>query len=123
MDEPSLHDPELAWVQQTRISTGYVKQANLIRQPDGSTALVVDFVGPVLEKLAEDAPVSTRVSVDDNAELVENNMRYNTVTKGWRLTLRGQVRDPARTCDMRSARVDGDKTLSAIRTYHIPPHA
>ena len=97
MDEPSLHDPELAWVQQTRISTGDVKQANLIRQPDGSTALVVDFVGPVLEKLAEDAPVSTRVSVDDNAELVENNLRYNTVTKGWRLTLRVKVRDPARS--------------------------
>ena len=122
MDEPSLHDPELAWVQQTRISTGDVKQANLIRQPDGSTALVVDFVGPVLEKLAEDAPVSTRVSVDDNAELVENNLRYNTVTKGWRLTLRVKVRDPARPVEMRAALVDGDKTLSETWTYQIPPH-
>ncbi len=122
MDEPSLHDPELAWVQQTRISTGDVKQANLIRQPDGSTALVVDFVGPVLEKLAEDAPVSTRVSVDDNAELVENNLRYNSITKGWRLTLRVKVRDPARPVEMRAALVDGDKTLSETWTYQIPPH-
>ena len=109
-------------MQQTRISTGDVKQANLIRQPDGSTALIVDFVGPVLEKLAEDAPVSTRVSVDDNAELVENNLRYNTVTKGWRLTLRLKVRDPARPVEMRAALVDGDKTLSETWTYQIPPH-
>ncbi len=122
MDEPSLHDPELAWVQQTRISTGDVKQANLIRQPDGSTALIVDFVGPVLEQLAEDAPVSTRVSVDDNAELVENNLRYNTVTKGWRLTLRVKVRDPARPVEMRAALVDGEKTLSETWTYQIAPH-
>ncbi len=122
MDEPSLHDPQLAWVQQTRVSAGDVKQANLIRQPDGSTALIVDFVGPVLEQLAEDAPVTTRVSIDDNAELVENNLRYNTVTKGWRLTLRLKVRDPARPVEMRAALVDGEKTLSETWTYQIPPH-
>lgn len=82
----------------------------------------MDFVGPVLEQLAEDAPVSTRVSVDDNAELVENNLRYNTVTKGWRLTLRVKVRDPARPVEMRAALVDGDKTLSETWTYQIAPH-
>ncbi|WP_235984656.1 hypothetical protein [Klebsiella pneumoniae] len=32
-------------VQQTRRSTGDVKQSNLIRQPDGTIAFVVDFTG------------------------------------------------------------------------------
>ncbi|WP_353934622.1 glucan biosynthesis protein, partial [Acinetobacter baumannii] len=67
-------------------SVGDVKQKNLIRQQDGSTALVVDFEGPALKDLAPDAPVTTQVSTDSNAEVVENSLRYNPVLKGWRLT-------------------------------------
>lgn len=122
MDEPGLHDPELAWVEQTRLSTGDVKQSNLIRQPDGSTALIVDFVGPNLAKLPADAPVSTQVSVDDNVELVENNLRHNPVNKGWRLTLRLRVKDPARPVELRAALVDGESTLSETWSYQIPVH-
>lgn len=122
MDEPALHDPALAWVMQTRLSAGDVKQSNLIRQPDGSTALIVDFVGPNLAELPADAPVSTRVSVGDNAELVENNLRHNPVTKGWRLTLRLKVRDPARPVELRAALVEGEKTLSETWSYQIPSH-
>ena len=122
MDEPALHDPALAWVKQTRLSTGDVKQSNLIRQPDGSTALIVDFVGPNLAELPEDAPVTTRVSVDENGELVENILRYNPVTKGWRLTLRLKVRDPKRPVELRAALVDGEKTLSETWSYQIPTH-
>ncbi len=44
-DEDKLHAPDNAWVLQTRRSTGDVKQSNLIRQPDGTIAFVVDFVG------------------------------------------------------------------------------
>jgi glucans biosynthesis protein len=122
MDEPALHDPKLAWVSQTRLSAGDVKQSNLIRQPDGSTALIVDFVGPNLAELPADAPVSTRVSVDDNAELVENNLRYNPVTKGWRLTLRLKVRNAAQPVELRAALVDGEETLSETWSYQIPRH-
>ncbi len=120
MDEPALHDPDLAWVSQTRLSTGDVKQSNLIRQPDGSTALIVDFVGPNLAALAADAAVSTRVSIGENAELVENNLRHNPVTKGWRLTLRLKVRDPKRPVELRAALVEGEKTLSETWSYQIP---
>ncbi len=42
-DEDKLHAPDNAWVQQTRRSTGDVKQSNLIRQPDGTIAFVVDL--------------------------------------------------------------------------------
>lgn len=122
MDEPALHDPKLAWVSQTRLSTGDVKQSNLIRQPDGSTALIVDFVGPNLAELPADAPVSTRVSIGENAELVENNLRYNPVTKGWRLTLRLKVRNATQPVELRAALVDGEKTLSETWSYQIPRH-
>ena len=120
MDEPALHDPALAWVSQTRLSTGDVKQSNLIRQPDGSLALIVDFAGPALAELPADAPLGTQVSVDDNAELVENSLRHNPVSKGWRLTLRLKVRDPGQPVELRAALVDGDKPLSETWSYQIP---
>ncbi len=120
MDEPALHDPALAWVSQTRLSTGDVKQSNLIRQPDGSMALIVDFTGPNLAELPADSPVTTRVSIDDNAELVENSLRHNPASGGWRLTLRLKVRNPARPVELRAALVDGEKTLSETWSYQIP---
>ncbi|MEF9672412.1 glucan biosynthesis protein [Pseudomonas sp. PCH446] len=95
-DEAALHSPDSAWVKQTLKSTGDVKQSNLIRQPDGSVAYLIDFEGPSLKALPEDAPVRSQVSVGDNAELVENSLRYNSETQGWRLTLRLKVKDPAR---------------------------
>jgi glucans biosynthesis protein len=42
-DEDKLHAPDNAYVMQTRRSTGDVKQSNLIRQPDGTVAFVVDL--------------------------------------------------------------------------------
>jgi len=104
-DEAALHSPDIAWVKQTLRSTGDVKQANLIRQPDGSIAFLVDFEGPVLAALPEDAQLRSQVSVGDNGELVENNVRYNPVTKGWRLTLRMKVKDPNKAVEMRAALV------------------
>ena len=105
LDEDAFHSPDVAWVKQTLRSTGDVKQSNLIRQPDGSIAFLLDYEGPVLAALAEDTAVRSQVSVDDNAELVENNVRYNPHTKGWRLTLRVKVKDPNKAVEMRAALV------------------
>ncbi|HBM10146.1 MAG TPA: glucan biosynthesis protein G, partial [Pseudomonas sp.] len=55
-----------------------------------------------------------------NAELVENNLRHNPVTDGWRLTLRLKVRDPKQPVELRAALVDGEKTLSETWSYQIP---
>lgn len=101
--EDQLHSPELGWVKQTLRSTGDVKQSNLIRQPDGTVAFLVDFIGPNLANLPADTAVRSQVSVGDNAELVENNLRYNAQTKGWRLTLRLKVQDPKKSTEMRAA--------------------
>ncbi|UVL56731.1 glucan biosynthesis protein G [Pseudomonas sp. B21-035] len=103
IDESNLHSPNLGWVKQTLRSTGDVKQSNLIRQPDGSVAFLVDFEGPVLAKLPEDTAVRSQVSVGDNAEVVENNLRYNPDIKGWRLTLRLKIKDPGKSVEMRAA--------------------
>ncbi len=119
-DEGKLHDPKIAWVQQTRRSTGDVKQANLIRQPDGTVAFVVDFTGEEMKKMAADTPITAQASIGDNGEIVENNVRYNPVTKGWRLTLRVKVKDEKKTTDMRAALVNGDKTLSETWSYQLP---
>ncbi|MGC5699998.1 glucan biosynthesis protein G [Pseudomonas sp. NFXW11] len=105
MDEAALHSPDSAWVQQTLRSTGDVKQSNLIRQPDGSVAYLVDFEGPSLKALPADAPVRSQVSVGDNAEVVENSVRYNEETKGWRLTLRLKIKDASKATEMRAALV------------------
>ncbi|UQS91090.1 glucan biosynthesis protein [Pseudomonas chlororaphis subsp. piscium] len=105
MDEASLHSPDSSWVEQTLRSTGDVKQSNLIRQPDGSVAYLVDFEGPSLAALPEDTEVRSQVSVGDNAELVENSVRYNPETKGWRLTLRMKIKDASKSTEMRAALV------------------
>nr|WP_273478808.1 glucan biosynthesis protein G [Pseudomonas poae] len=105
MDEKALHPTDSAWVKQTLRSTGDVKQSNLIRQPDGTVAYLVDFEGPSLKNLPADAPVRSQVSVGDNAELVENSVRYNEHTKGWRLTLRMKIKDAGKPTEMRAALV------------------
>ena len=105
MDEAAIHAPDSAWVAQTLRSTGDVKQSNLIRQPDGSVAYLVDFEGPSLAALTPDADVRSQVSVGDNAELVENSVRYNPETKGWRLTLRMKIKDASKATEMRAALV------------------
>jgi len=115
-----LHSPETAYVKSTLRSTGDVKQSNLVRQPDGSIAFLVDFVGPEMSKLAADTPVTPQVSVGDNAEVVEQSVRYNAVTKGWRLVLRLRVKDNKQPTEMRAALVNDDKTLTETWSYQLP---
>jgi len=119
-DEGQLHSPETAYVKSTLRSTGDVKQSNLVRQPDGTIAFLVDFVGPDMSKLAANTPVAPQVSVGANGEVVEQSVRYNAVTKGWRLTLRLRVKDNKQATEMRAALVNGDKTLTETWSYQLP---
>ncbi len=119
-DEDKLHAPDNAYVMQTRRSTGDVKQSNLIRQPDGTIAFIVDFTGADMKKLPADTPVAAQASTGDNAEIVENTVRYNPVTKGWRMILRLKVKDPKKTTEMRAALVNGDDTLSETWSHQLP---
>ena len=105
IDEAQFQAQDLASVTQTLRSTGDVKQSNLIRQPDGSVAFIVDFAGANLAALPEDTAVRSQISVGDNAEVVENNLRYNPESKGWRLTLRLKVKEANKSTEMRAALV------------------
>jgi len=60
------------------------------------------------------------VSTDDNAEVKENNLRYNPVTQGWRLTLRIKVKDSKKPTEMRAALVKDGQTLSETWSYQLP---
>ncbi|MBG6241837.1 MAG: glucan biosynthesis protein G [Candidatus Symbiopectobacterium sp. Dall1.0] len=119
-DEEQLHSHELAYVRCTMRSTGDVKQSNLIRQPDGTVAFLVDFAGPMMKEMEEATPVSSQVSIGDNGEIVENNVRYNPVTRGWRLTLRLRVKDPKQPTELRAALVNGETLLSETWSYQLP---
>ena len=65
-----------------------------------------------MKKLSPDTAVAAQASIGDNGEIVENTVRYNPVTKGWRLTLRVKVKDPKQTTEMRAALVSNDQPLS-----------
>ncbi|MFC3609478.1 glucan biosynthesis protein G [Stutzerimonas tarimensis] len=120
MAEPMVQ--ELAWVSQTRRSIGEIKQPNLIREPDGSIAFVVDFEGGPLAGLPEQEEVFAQVSVGENGELVGQEVGYNYSTEGRRLTLRLRQHDPARPVEVRAALVQGETTLSETWSYQVPIH-
>ncbi|WP_148297015.1 glucan biosynthesis protein G [Candidatus Sodalis pierantonius] len=119
-DEDKIHSSDFAYVKQTLRSAGDVKQTNLTRQPDGTTAFQVDFVGQPLKELDPAAPVASQISVGDNADVVENSVRFNPVTHGWRLTLRLKVKATKQPTEMRAALVNGDKTLTETWSYLLP---
>ena len=121
-DERALHAADNAWVRQTFQTESEQYQPNLIRQADGSTALMVDFEGPVLAKLPPGTAPETKVSVNGNAQLIESSLQPNPVTQGWRLTLRVKVKDPAQPTELRAALAQGDKAISETWSFQIPPH-
>ena len=122
-DERALLPANVAWVKQTLLTAGEVKQKNLIRHLDGSTGLLVDFEGPELAKLPANAPVTAQVSVGDNAEVLTNMLQRNPVIGGWRLTLRVRVKDPKLPVEMRAALVQNGKTLSETWSYQLSPYS
>jgi len=108
--------PPLAWVAQTRRGHGY------LRKPDDSVALMVDFEGPALRKLAADAPVKADVTPDSNVEVIEANTFHNDVTGGWRLALRVRRQDDKKPGELRAFLRDGNATLSETWSYILPGH-
>ena len=106
--------PTLAYVTQTRRGHGYV------RKPDDTLAMIVDFEGPVLRKLASDAVVQGVVSADANVEVLEANAYRNDVTGGWRLALRLKRQDDKKPGELRAFLRTGSTTLSETWSYILP---
>ena len=82
---------------------------------------VIDFEGGALASLPPNTPVRALFSVGDSAEVIENVLQPNPVTKGYRVTLRIKVKDPSKVVEMREALVANDRVLSETWSYQIPP--
>ncbi|BBU84804.1 hypothetical protein EIMP300_62040 [Escherichia coli] len=54
------------------------------------------------------------------AQHAQSTVRYNPVTKGWRLVMRVKVKDAKKTTEMRAALVNADQTLSETWSYQLP---
>ena len=121
-DEPALHDAGNAWVRQTFHTDSEQLQANLIRKLDGNSAFLIDFEGPVLVSLPAGTEVKPRVSVGDNADLIDVGIERNPATQGWRVSLRVRVKNPALPVEMRAALVQGEQPISETWSYQLPPN-
>ncbi len=119
-DEPALHAADNAWVKQTFHTDSEELQANLIRKLDGNSAFLIDFEGPVLANMPLGTAVTPQVSVGDNAELLNVGIERNPAIKGWRVTLRVKVKNPALPVEMRAALLQDNKPVSETWSYQIP---
>ncbi len=119
-DEARHHDPKVAWVAQTRRSTGEIRGADLIRRPDDTIAFSIDFEGPVFKELPADVVIGSNVSSNGNAEIVEATTRRNPVTEGWRLLLRIRPKDAAKPVELRAQLRNGEAILSETWSYQLP---
>ena len=108
--------PPLSWVTQTRRGHGYT------RKVDDSIALIVDFEGPALKKLAADAKLEGVVTMDANGKLLETNVYRNDVTGGWRMVLRLHRNDDGKPIELRGHLRSGSDTLSETWSYILPPN-
>ncbi|UYG06668.1 glucan biosynthesis protein G [Halomonas sp. M4R1S46] len=118
--EAKFLDPDLAWVDETRRSQGEVRRDDLVREPDGSIAFVLDFQGPALESYPGDKGLEVEASVGDNGELVASRAVPNQAEGGWRVFLRVKRGDEDRPVDIRATLKDGDEALSETWYYRLP---
>lgn len=108
--------PPLSWVTQTRRGHGYTRKA------DDSIALIVDFEGPALKKLAADAKIEGIVTGDANGKLMETNTYRNDETGGWRMAVRLRRNDDTKPVELRGHLRNGNETLSETWSYILPPN-
>ena len=96
----SQQRPPNAWATQSRRGHGYSSlNADSLNQ---QVQYVVDFTGPALEALPEDAPVRAIATSDANGRVLESLVYRNAATGSWRMTLRVQRLDPVRPVELRA---------------------
>ncbi|WP_349238567.1 glucan biosynthesis protein G [Bosea sp. F3-2] len=120
-DEPAILKDGTSYVWQTIRSTGEFYQSNLIRAGDGTQAFLIDFKGPSLRQLSPQAPVTAEVGANDNVEIVGTELQPNPAIKGWRLTYRVKLKNPAVSSDLRATLKQGDRTLTETWNLRVPP--
>ena len=130
--------PPNGWVTQSRRGTGYSK-ADAKTQSQQSQ-FVIDFAGPALDALPEDAKVEAKVTASANARVLESLAYKNPATGAWRLTLRverlnaapstattasaasaAQATQPAQPIELRAFLQHNSDTLTETWTNLITP--
>ena len=118
--------PPNGWVTQSRRGTGYSKLgAEALSQ---QIQFVIDFAGPALDALPENAPVRAVATASANGRVLESLAYKNPATGAWRMTLRVQRLDstgPAQPIELRAFLQHHDTTtthtLSETWTNLITP--
>ncbi len=111
--------PPNGWVTQSRRGIGFNKlDAPTLQQ---AISYVVDFAGPALDALKDDAPVRAVVSSDTNGRVVESNAYRNPVNGQWRMTLRVQRINPAKPVELRAFLQHNNHTVSETWTTLVTP--
>ena len=82
---------------------------------------VVDFAGPALDALPEDAKVRAVVSSGANGRLLEQHAYRNAAANGWRMTVRVERHDAAQPVELRAFLQHDNDILSETWTNIILP--
>ena len=112
--------PPNGWVTQSRRGIGYSKLgADALGQ---QIQFVVDFAGPALDALPEQAKVQAITTAGVNARVVESLAYRNPATGAWRMTLRVErlkTAGPAQPIELRAFLQHNNQTLSETWTNLI----
>jgi glucans biosynthesis protein len=106
--------PPTAWVTETLRGKGYSPK------PDASLGFVIDYAGPMLDALPDDAPLDVDVSTDANGAIVSKSVRRNPDTGGARAELHFTRKDDTKPIELRVALRNGT-TVSETWSYALPP--
>ena len=117
--------PPNGYVTQSRRGNGFIpanKDGSL--PPNPPTQFTIDFGGPALDKLPDDAPVKAVATADANGRIVESLAYKNPATGHWRMTLRLQRADlaqPAKPVELRAFLQLNGNAVSETWTNLITP--
>ena len=111
--------PPNGWVTQTRRGIGFSKLSEQALQQ--TVQYVIDFAGPALVNLPDDAPVHAVVSNDANGRVLESRVWRNPATGGWRLALRVQRVTPNQPIELRAFLQHNHDTVSETWTNIVTP--
>ena len=111
--------PPNGWAAQSRRGIGWSAATPEARARQ--VQYVIDFTGPALSALTEDAPVRGIATADSNGEVLESLVYRHPVTGAWRLTLRVQRIDAAKPVELRAFLQHDNHTLSETWTTLITP--
>ncbi|KAF0095152.1 MAG: periplasmic glucans biosynthesis protein [Puniceicoccaceae bacterium 5H] len=109
----------LYWMMNQRNQDAYVSATRVGDSAfkPGVVEFVIDFQGKALEELPPVTELSAVVSVEKDAELLEQIVQRNPYTKGWRLILHVKKSQPEGVSEMRAYLKQGEEALTETWSY------